>query len=129
MSTSRRLEPLVGGTSHAPDVEVEVRAVLRWLALRGNRQWLMVIDNVDRKYQPDNKDPQAYDVLSFFPPTDHGSLLITTRLPSLTEVGTSTELGRLTLEQALELLCSRSGLVRSSRGAIYLFTSPQSVQS
>ena len=130
MSTSRRLEPLVGGTSHAPDVEAEARAVLRWLALRGNRQWLMVIDNVDRKHQPDNKDPQAYDVSSFFPPTDHGSLLITTRLPSLTEVGTSTtEVGRLTLEQALELLCSRSGLVRSSRGAIYLFTSPQSVQS
>ena len=90
----------------------------------------MIIDNIDRECQPDNKDSQAYDVSSFFPPADHGSLLITTRLPSLTEVGTSTtEVGRLTLEQALELLCSRSGLVRSSRGAIYLVTSPQSVQS
>ena len=41
----------------------------------------MVIDNVDREYQSNNKDPQAYDVLSFFPPADYGSLLITTRLP------------------------------------------------
>ena len=123
--TCRPLEPLVAGTSHAPDVEAEASAVLRWLALRGNRQWLMVIDNVDRECQPDNKDPQAYDVSSFFPPADHhGSLLITTRLPSLSEVGTSTEVGRLTLEQALELLCSRSGLVRSSRGTIYLVMSP-----
>lgn len=113
--TSRSLELLVGGTSHAPDVEAEARAVLRWLALKGNRQWLVVIDNVDREYQPDNKDPQAYDVSSFFPFADHGSLLITTRLPSLREVGTSTEVGRLTLEQALELLCSRSGLLRSSK--------------
>ncbi len=127
--TGRPQEPLVGRTSHAPDVEAEASAVLRWLALRGNRQWLMVIDNVDRKCQPDNKDPQAYDVSSFFPPADYGSLLITTRLSSLGEVGISTEVGRLTLEQALELLCSRSGLVRSSRGATYLVTSPQSVQS
>ena len=85
----------------------------------------MVIDNVDRKCQPDNKDSQAYDVSSFFSPADHGSLLIITRLPSLTEVATlTTEVRRLTLEQALELLCSRSGLVRSSRGATYLVTSP-----
>lgn len=122
--TRRPLEPLVGGTPHAPDVEAEASAVLKWLALRGNRQWLMVIDNVDRECQPDNEDPQAYDVSSFFPLADHGSLLVTTRLPSLTEVGTSTEVGRLDLEQALELLYSRSGLLPSSNGTTYLFMSP-----
>ena len=89
----------------------------------------MVIDNVDRECQPDNKDPQAYDVLSFFPPANHGSLLITTRLPSLREFGTSTEMGSLALEQALELLYSRSGLVRSSKGTIYLYTSLQRMQN
>ena len=90
----------------------------------------MIIDNVDRKYQSDNKDSQTYEVSSFFPPTDHGSLLIIIRLPFSIEVGTSTtKVGKLTLEQALEFFCSRSGLVRSSRGAIYLFTIPQSVQS
>ncbi|KAL9063214.1 MAG: hypothetical protein Q9161_009590 [Pseudevernia consocians] len=122
--TRRPLEPLAGRTPHAPDVEADACAVLKWLALRGNWQWLMVIDNVDRKCQPDNEDPQAYDVSSFFPLADHGSLLVTTRLPSLTEVGTSTEVGRLDLEQALELLCSRSGLLPSSKGTTYLFMSP-----
>ena len=127
--TRHSLEPLGGGTPYAPDVEAEANAVLRWLALRGNRQWLMVIDNVDRECQPDNKDPQAYDLSSFFPPADHGSLLITTRLASLTEVGTSTEVGRLDLEQALTLLRSRSGLLPSSKGTKFLFTSLQRVQS
>lgn len=118
ISISRRLEPLVGGISHTPDVEAEARAVLKWLALRENRQWLMIIDNVDRECQPDNGDPQAYDVSSFFPLADHGSLLVTTRLSSLTEVGTSTKVKRLDLEQALKLLCSRSGLLPSSEGTI-----------
>ena len=49
----------------------------------------------------------AKDVLSFFPPADRDSLIITTRLG---EFRTSTEVGRLDLDQALELLCSRSGL-------------------
>ena len=125
----RPLEPLGVGTPHTPDVEAEANAVLRWLALRRNRQWLMVIDNVDRECQPDNKDPQAYAVSSFFPPADHGCLLITTRLPSLTELGTSTYVGRLDLEQALKLLCSRSGLLPSSKGTQFLFMSFHRVQS
>lgn len=35
---SRPQEPLVGRTSHAPNVEAEASAVLRWLTLRENRQ-------------------------------------------------------------------------------------------
>lgn len=108
--------PLVDGTSHAPDVEAEARAVQEWLALEGNHKWLVVIDNVDRECQSDDEDPQAYDVSSFFPNADHGSLLITTRLPSLGELGLSTRVGMLTLDQSLELLYSCSGLVQSSKG-------------
>ena len=111
---------LADGTSHAPDVEAEARAVLEWLALEGNYKWLVVIDNVDRECQSDDKDPQAYDVSSFFPTADHGSLLITTRLPSLGELGLSTRVGMLTLDQSLELLYSCSGLVQSSKGTTYL---------
>ena len=91
------LEPLVGGTPHAPDVEAEVSAILEWLALGRNRQWLMVIDNVDRECQPDNEDLEAYDISSFFRSADHGSLLITTHLYSLIEIGISTQVGRLNL--------------------------------
>jgi hypothetical protein len=104
-------------TQQAPDTEVEANAVLRWLALKKNRRWLMIFDNVDRDVQSD-EDIQAYDVTSFVPPADHGSVLITTRLPSLGEIGKSTKITRLKPNQALELLSNRSGLHPSSSGTI-----------
>jgi len=108
-------------TQQAPDMKAEAGAVLRWLALEKNCRWLMIFDNVDRDVQSD-KDIQAYDVLSFVPPADHGSVLITTRLPSLGEIGTSTEITRLKLSQALELLSNRSGLHPSSSGTISILS-------
>lgn len=104
-------------TQQAPDTEVEADAVLRWLALEKNRRWLMIFDNVDRDIQSD-EDMQAYNVTSFVPPADHGSVLITTRLPSLGEIGKSTEITGLNPNQALELLSNRSGLHPSSSGTI-----------
>jgi hypothetical protein len=34
-------------------VEAKAQAVLRWLALKENHQWLMIIDNVDREHSLD----------------------------------------------------------------------------
>ena len=104
-------------TQQARDIEAEADAVVRWLALEENRHWLMIFDNVDRDVQSD-QDIQAYNVMSFVPPADHGAVLITTRLLSLGELGTSTEITRLELSQALELLSNRSGLHPSSSGII-----------
>jgi hypothetical protein len=56
----------------------------------------------------------------FVPLADHGSVLITTRLPSLGEIGKSTEITRLKPHQALELLSNRSGLHSSSSGTIHI---------
>lgn len=80
----------------------------------------MVFDNVDRDVTSNEEDAQAYDVTSFLPTTDHGSVLITTRLPSLGEIGKSIEVTRLRADQALELLSNRSGLQPSSSGTIDL---------
>ncbi|KAL8942220.1 MAG: hypothetical protein Q9211_001487, partial [Gyalolechia sp. 1 TL-2023] len=104
-----------GTAQQAPDMNAEADAVIRWLGLEKNRRWLMVFDNVDRDVQNDD-DGQAYSVTSFLPAADHGSILITTRLPSLGEMGKSTEVTSLGLDQALELLSNRSGLHRSSSG-------------
>jgi NB-ARC domain len=101
-----------------PDMKAEADAVLRWLALKGNRRWLMIFDNVDRDVGSDDEDAQAYDVMSFLSAADHGSVLITTRLSSLGEIGKSTEVTRLRPNQALELLSNRSGLHPSSNGTI-----------
>lgn len=104
----------------APDMEADVAAVLRWLALEGNHRWLLIFDNVDRDVRSSEEDSQAFDIVSFLPPADYGSVLITTRLPSLGEMGQSMEVGRLTLDQALELLRRQSGLQPSGDGMIGL---------
>ena len=98
------------------DEEVEAQNVLRWLSCEENHRWLAVFDNVDREYPSRVGDSQAYDITSFLPTADHGSVLITTRLASLGEIGMSKKVQILDLEQALELLSDRSGLPQSTRG-------------
>ncbi|KAI4264895.1 MAG: hypothetical protein L6R42_000009 [Xanthoria sp. 1 TBL-2021] len=95
-------------------MEAEVAAVLRWLALEGNHRWLVIFDNVDQDVRSSREDSQAFDIVSFLPPADHGSVLITTRLPSLRGMGKSTEVGSLKLDQAQELLSHHSNLHPSS---------------
>lgn len=114
----------------APDMEAETAAVLRWLALKGNPRWLMIFDNVDRNVNlKEDNNNQAYDVTSLLPVADHGSVLITTRLPALGEIGQSTQVGRLRLDQALELLSNRSGLYSSSKGTGGLISPENTVQA
>jgi len=111
-------DPTANTAQQAPDMRAEADAVLRWLALERNRRWLMIFDNVDRDIQSAEEDAQAYSVTSFLPPADHGSILVTTRLPSMGEIGKSTEVARLRQDQALELLRNRSGLHPSSKGTV-----------
>lgn len=114
-------EPTSTAKQRAQDEEAEAHAVLRWLALEKNHGWLAIFDNVDRDYPSRNGDHQAYDIMSFLPTADHGSILITTRLASLGEVGVSKKVQRLNLGQALELLSDRSGLPSSTQGVINVY--------
>ena len=98
----------------ALDLEMEARAVLTWLEQERNDRWLVIFDNVDRDVQSNEEDPYAFNNESFFPSTDHGAVLITSRLPSLRGMGQSTEVRRLKLDQAVELLSHRSGLRATS---------------
>lgn len=111
-------EPTSTAKQRAQDVEAEAHAVLRWLAREKNHGWLAIFDNVDRDYPSRSGDYQAYDIMSFLPTADHGSILITTRLASLGEVGVSKKVQQLNLKQALELLSDRSGLPPSTQGVI-----------
>lgn len=115
-------DPKTTIVQQAPDMKAEAEAVLRWLALERNQRWLMILDNVDRDVIAEEGNAQAYDVTAFLPPADHGSILVTSRLPSLAEIGTSTEVGRLGSEQALELLSKCSGLQSSSVGTVDPFS-------
>lgn len=106
----------VRATGHGQETAEKANAVRRWLALEGNCRWLVVLDNVDRDYDAEVKDPQAYDIESFLPAADQGSILITTRLPHLGAFGTATKVTRVGSEQALRILMNNSLQLQSTPG-------------
>ena len=114
-------KPSIEADHHGSDMKNDAQAGLLWLARKGNRQWLMIFDNVDQDYQTDQsaEDPDAYDLASYFPHADHGSILVTTRLSSLGEIGKSTEVTRLNQEQAINILSNSSRLPPSAVGKLH----------
>ncbi|KAF2395500.1 hypothetical protein EJ06DRAFT_455693, partial [Trichodelitschia bisporula] len=90
--------------SASGNVEAVVSEVLGWLAQSDNTSWLLVFDNVDREFP--SLDAHAYDIRKYFPDADHGSVLITTRLMRLQQLGESQQLGRVDRAQAQAILGS-----------------------
>ncbi|KAF2189339.1 TPR-like protein [Zopfia rhizophila CBS 207.26] len=82
------------------DVDAVVKDVMDWLAQPYNTAWLLIFDNVDREYNPYGADPDAYDVKRYFSGADHGSVLITTRLARLGQLGDPQQLGKVDRGQA-----------------------------
>jgi tetratricopeptide (TPR) repeat protein len=82
------------------DVDAVVKDVMAWLARPGNTAWLLIFDNVDREYKAQGGDPDAYDVQRYLSGADHGSVLVTTRLVRLEQLGESQQLGKVSKEQA-----------------------------
>ena len=78
--------------------------MMKWLAKPDNTNWLVVFDNVDREYGPHISDPSAYDVRCYLSGADHGSILITTRLARLKQLGDSQQLKRVNTTQAQAIL-------------------------
>jgi hypothetical protein len=113
-STFPRLPGLSQKAEATNDEEVEQRAkkVLQWLALEGNSRWLIIFDNVDQ-YSPINgrdDDDNVYDIAEFFPSADHGSILITSRLQGLTELGKNFSVHKFGPKDAIQLLLQTSRL-------------------
>ena len=69
------------------DVDEVITDILKWLSRRSNDRWLLIFDNVDREFSNVSRDPEAFDVKEYFPPADQGSILITSRLASLQQLG------------------------------------------
>ncbi|KAJ5907909.1 hypothetical protein N7495_000591 [Penicillium taxi] len=100
------------------DSEVEKRArhMIQWLALKGNSRWLIIFDNVDQYSPLSSAIGDGYDIEKFFPTADHGSILITSRLPGLSELGKPFPVHRLDSHNTIQLLLQSSGL--SAKNAI-----------
>jgi hypothetical protein len=89
------------------DSNLVVQKVMGWLSQQDNTNWLLIFDNVDKDYNSHNSDPDAYDVRRYFPSADHGSVLVTTRLAKLEQLGDSQQLGKVEQDQAEAILRSR----------------------
>ncbi|KAL3435052.1 hypothetical protein BDV09DRAFT_185326 [Aspergillus tetrazonus] len=83
--------------------------VLQWLARPGNTRWLIIFDNIDQYSPIQGHGHCGYDVYKFFPKADHGSLMITSRLQGLTELGKSFPVRKLMHKDATQLLLQSSG--------------------
>jgi hypothetical protein len=96
-------------TTNDEEVQKRARQVLKWLAMPGNTKWLIIFDNVDQ-YSPIPEDnTREYDICEFFPKADHGSIIITTRLQSLADLGKSFSVQKLGKRDAIQLLLQSSG--------------------
>ena len=73
------------------DLNIVVADVLDWLARPDNVDWLLVFDNLDHEQ---DSATGAYDVRRYLP-GDHGSVLITTRLSRLAQLGESKRLKKV----------------------------------
>ncbi|KAF3398126.1 Nephrocystin-3 [Penicillium rolfsii] len=96
------------------EVKQRARQVLKWLAVEGNSRWLIIFDNIDQYFPFKGPIGDAYDIADFFPGADHGSIIITTRLQGLTELGQSFPLYKLDPEDAIPLLLQSSRISRKN---------------
>ncbi|KAH7116429.1 Pfs, NB-ARC and TPR domain protein [Dactylonectria macrodidyma] len=83
-------------------LDVAVMKVVEWLAQPSNTQWLLIFDNVDQDQQQGGTTG-AYDIRQYFP-GDQGSILITTRLLRLQQLGRSKHLTNVDQDQSRAIL-------------------------
>ncbi|KAG9233416.1 P-loop containing nucleoside triphosphate hydrolase protein [Amylocarpus encephaloides] len=108
-------------TKGLEESRVATQEVLKWFALKGNTQWLLVFDNIDRTSYEEESTQQngisSYDITQYFPRSDTGSIIITTRLQRLVSLGHSVHLRKLSTLDSLLILenHARRSLKRSSR--------------
>jgi hypothetical protein len=91
------------------DLDLVVSAVKDWLDFPRNTRWLMIYDNFDNPKTPGNPDGSAVDIRQFLPRSNHGSIIITTRLSQVRQ-GERIHIQKLPdVREGLEILSNMSG--------------------
>jgi hypothetical protein len=93
------------------------RQVLQWLAITNNCRWLLIFDNVDKYTTKKHTEDGYYNITKFFPSADHGSIIITTRVPQMAEIGQSYPVQKLQSCEAVTLFIESSGLRTNITGS------------
>jgi len=83
--------------------------VLKWFNLKGNTQWLLVFDNIDKTSYEEDTESSSYNITQYFPRGDTGSIIITTRLQRLVSLGSQVHLHKLNVLDSLLILEKRRG--------------------
>lgn len=95
-------------------------AVLEWLGMDGNSDWLLIFDNIDSRIDDLNdhmlqESPghaiELFDASPYLPSTAQGTLLITSRLSYLARQfgGIAINVDRMSTKEGLEVLSKLSG--------------------
>ncbi|KAL2817897.1 hypothetical protein BDW59DRAFT_181989 [Aspergillus cavernicola] len=106
------------GIANEEDVERGAKSMLKWLGTDGNSRWLLIFDNVDQYSPPGDVDSagERFDIYDFFPAADHGSIIITSRLMQLVELGKSHPVERLNSRDSIQLLTHMNELASKLDG-------------
>lgn len=86
-----------------------IEAFIRWLSLRRNRSWLLIVDNVD--------DLEGWDVGSVLPNTHWGATIITSRSSDLALYGDSIQVNEMDERDAISLFSLTSGIALNEESA------------
>ena len=100
-------------------LEEVIDEVLEWFGQPGNTQWLLIYDNVDRDASDAAHDPEAYDIRKYFPRSDQGSIIITTRRLQLRHLGDGLKVNTMTTEEGMDLLRNTLGDVRNGKNILF----------
>ena len=97
----------------AEKLREEGEVTLDWLTTEGNRNWLVILDNIDNiisgdSLEKDMKCSNCYDIMSYLPTCDMGSIIITTRLQSLRVFGDSMPVEKVNHSRGLQMVASYS---------------------
>ena len=99
--------PLENSNLQENELDTIIKEVKAWFEEAGNNKWLILYDNVDRDNSSLVNDPDAFDIEEFLPQTDQGSIIITTRLFKLRNLGEELKVTAMKAEESLEVLSSR----------------------
>jgi hypothetical protein len=107
---------LLRTAAESKESDAVVAYMRKWLSIKENHRWILIFDNIDNPKIAGSQDPQAYDIRSYFPEANHGSIIITTRSSSL-RIGKVIPIRKLLdPKECIAILSSMFGLENLDQG-------------
>ncbi|KAI4104623.1 MAG: hypothetical protein L6R37_003144 [Teloschistes peruensis] len=102
-------------------IQAAIAAVMQWLENMDNSKWLLIIDNVDNQASSSNGTDDSkdqYDVTRYFPAGFQGTIILTTRLSRLAQLGSGISVGEVNIVDGIQMLRNFAGQSVSDFGKI-----------